>query len=230
MSKEKAFDDWTVQYKEAAKLGTELCWPSETLIRLFKGNYIPNLDKDFAGKRILDVSFGNGNNMPLYVSLGLDIYGTEVSGEICEQLQQKLENANIKTTLKAGVNQNLPFEDDFFDYLVSWNVIHYEPTEKDMVAAIQEYSRVLKPGGRLFLSTTGPEHLILEGAENIGKHQYQIGREDDFRKGQVYFYFDEPKYIHHYFKKDFKDIQVGRTHDMLMTDTLDWWIATGVKP
>ena len=98
-----------------------------------------------------------------------------------------------------------------------------------MKNAIEEYRRVLKPGGRFFISTTGPEHLILKDSRTLGAHRYQIGRADDFRKGQVFFYFDAPNYIQHYFAEHFKDVLVGRTHDLLFTATLDWFIITGVK-
>jgi SAM-dependent methyltransferase len=99
-----------------------------------------------------------------------------------------------------------------------------------MQASIKEYRRVLKPGGRFFISTTGPEHLILDGAETVGCHLYRIGREDDFRKGSVYFYFDAANYIHYYFDPHFDDVLVGRTHDQLFTATLDWFVITGCKP
>ena len=56
-----------------------------------------------------------------------------------------------------------------------------------------------------------------------------IGRDDDFRKGQVYFYFDAPNYLHYYFDPHFADVRVGRIHDHLFTDTLDWFVLTGVK-
>jgi len=88
---------------------------------------------------------------------------------------------------------------------------------------------VLKPGGRLLLSTTGPEHKILDGGETLGGHRYRIGRRDDFRTGEIHFFFDAPDYIHHYFGDAFRDVLVGRTHDRLFTATLDWWIVTAVK-
>ncbi len=49
-----------------------------------------------------------------------------------------------------------------FNFLISWNVLHYEPTVEGIAARIAEYARALKPGDRLNLSTTGPDHKILE--------------------------------------------------------------------
>lgn len=225
-----SLDTWTDFYRKANAAGTELSWPSETLVRLFKGNYVPGLQKDFAGKTILDVGCGQGNNLFFLASLGLDIYGTEVSQEVCDTVENKLKSLGYKPSLSVGFNCELPFPDNTFDFLVSWNVIHYENTEEDMRRAIKEYSRVLKPNGRFFLSTTGPEHKILKDSISLGGHRYQIGRDDDFRKGEVFFYFDAPNYIKYYFGEEFIDVLVGRTHDFILTDTLDWFIVTGIKP
>ena len=224
-----AFDQWTNAYKKNIAAGTELLWPSETLIRLFKGDYIKGLNKNYAGKAALDISFGGANNLIFLASLGLRVSGTEVTEEICALGRKALLPYGYEGDLRVGTNRRLPFEDESFDYLVSWNVIHYEDNEADMRRAIAEYSRVLKKGGRFFISTTGPEHKILKDSLSPGKHLYRIGRTDDFRCGQTFFYFDSEEYIRHYFGEEFRDISVGRTHDHLMTETLDWWIVSGVK-
>ena len=229
MKTKDSFGKWTEEYQKEAKINSELGWPSETLIRLFKGSYIPGLDKNYQGKKLLEVGFGNANNMQFLATLGFKLAGTEVSETICQIATKKLSAKGYSVDLKVGTNRSLPFPDHYFDFLVSWNVIHYESNEKHMREAIAEHARVMKPGARFFLSTTGPKHKILEGSQKIGDHLYQIGRSDDFRQGEVFFYFDAPDYIRSYFGEYFKDILVGRTHDFMMTETLDWWIATGVK-
>lgn len=226
---DERFEAWAAHYRETAESASDLAWPSETLVRLFKGSYVPGLDHDHAGRSVLDVGFGNGNNLRLLASLGLFVHGTEVTQEICDTVTAEMSAAGYPCDLRVGTNRELPFDDDTFDYLTSWNVIHYEDREEQMVEAIREYRRVLKPGGRFFISTTGPEHLILDGAESVGPHLYRIGRDDDFRRGQVFFYFDTPEETHRYFDPVFRDVMVGRTHDFLMTATLDWFIVTGVK-
>ncbi len=229
MSEEERFKLWSSIHKTESEKGTDLVWPSETLVRLFKGNYIPNFDKNYAGKKVIDLGFGNGNNLTFLGTLGLSLYGIEVTKEICEIARKKLESLGYKCDLRVGTNRQIPFGDNEFDYLVSWNVIHYEDNEDKIRQAIKEYHRVLKPGGRFFISTTGPEHLILKNSKTLGAHRYFIGREDDFRKGQVFFYFDTPQSINYYFSEFFRDVLIGRTHDFLITETLDWFIVTGVR-
>ena len=225
----KAFDAWSAAYNEFAKTGTELLWPSETLVRLFKGEYVPDLDRDFLGKKVVDIGFGNGNNLIFLGSLGLSLSGIEVHPEICQTVTKKLNKLGYVADLREGANRSLPFGDEEFDFLVSWNVLHYEDNETAIREAIAEYQRVLKAGGRIFLSTTGPEHKILKDNRQLGKNRFQIGRKDDFRSGEVYFYFETPENVYAYLSEQFSNVLVGRTHDFLFTETLDWFIATGVK-
>lgn len=226
----KSFDMWAEAYRHEEETGDQMSAPAETIIRLFKGDYIPSMPADKTGLKVLDCSFGDGNNLMFLASMGMDAYGTEVHEDIVYQGQARFDKMNLPIKCSVGTNTSLPFDDNFFDFLVSWNVLHYEPTEEGIIAGIAEYARVLKPGGRLILSTTGPDHKILEGAETLGGHRYRIGRDDDFRKGEVFFYFDAPNYVHHYFSKSFNNVEVGRIHDTLFTATVDWFVVTALKP
>ena len=219
---------WADEMKRACAIGQGMISPSETVIRLFKGPYL-DMPRDFTGMKILDVGCGDGNNTFFFCQLGLTTYGTEIHQEMCQSVREKAKSLGADVTVEIGNNLSLPFEDNFFDYLVSWNVLHYKNTEENIQAGIKEYSRVLKPGGRLVVSTTGPDHKILTGAKTVGAHTYEIGREDDSRRGTRFFYFDAPNYIHYYFDPIFDDVQVGRTHDHLFSETLDWWLVTGRK-
>ncbi|MEI7752741.1 MAG: hypothetical protein WCJ71_11725, partial [Candidatus Omnitrophota bacterium] len=78
--KNTAFEKWANFYKEAKE---ELVWPSETLIRLFKGAYVPGLNKNYQNRKVLDVGFGDANNLVFLGSLGLNLSGTEVAKGIC---------------------------------------------------------------------------------------------------------------------------------------------------
>ncbi len=114
--KKNAFEQWADAYKKGNAAGVELMWPSETLIRLFKGNYVPGLSKNYQGKKVIDVGFGNANNLIFLGSLGLNLSGTEVTAGICRDAQERLQTIGYKTDLKIGTNHKIPFKDNSFDF------------------------------------------------------------------------------------------------------------------
>jgi len=225
----KMSHDWAQSYITSAQSGEELVYPSETLIRLFKGDYVTGNRIDVRGKSVLDMGFGEGNNTIFFASLGMVTSGVEIHQDICDQTAAKFKRLGLQADLRVGANQAIPYADNTFDFLVSWNVLHYEGTEDNILASIKEYKRVLKSGGRLFISTTGPSHKFLENATTIGNHRYEIHRREDFRQGQIHFFFDAPNYIEYYFSPHFNELQIGRVEDTLFREKLDWWLITGVK-
>ena len=215
-------EDWRQHYVAGEKSGDFRGWPTETLVRLFRGSYISGMPRDLTGKSVLEVGLGNGNNSIFLASLGLKVSATEVHQDICDVAKTNLA--------RFGFNTSLPFDDNSFDFLVSWNVLHYDNTEDAIRAGIAEYARVLKPGGRLLLSTTGPDHMVIKDARPLGHHRYELGESADFRKGSVQFFFDHPNYIRLYFGESFGNVEVGRIQDSLFNGYLDWWLVTAVKP
>jgi len=66
---------------------------------------------------------------------------------------KKIEGYNSETFLEHDVNQGIPFEDASADYLVCLEVLEHL---ENATAFLSEAFRVLKPGGRLFLSVPNP--------------------------------------------------------------------------
>ncbi|SNZ03786.1 Methyltransferase domain-containing protein [Persephonella hydrogeniphila] len=227
MDYERAVKDWTDFYtKEVDKLKA---YPSEELIRIFKGEYVGKLP--VKNKKILDIGFGNGENFILYSELGMDIFGVEISDEICQQVYKHFSKYGIDIKLRTGSNTNIPFPDNFFDYIVSWNVIHYEDNEENLKKALNEYRRVLKPEGKLILSTVGEKHGIKKGGHYISKNIFLVQRKDDFRYGEKFFYFENENEIKKYFSIFFKDIKIGRTFQNLFNEDkiIDHFLVFAVK-
>lgn len=197
-------------------------------MRILKGDYL-EARHDFGGLSVLDVGFGTGNNLAFLGSLGMTLCGTEVDQSICDSTGAMLDAMGLQCDLRVGTNGAIPFADESFDYLVSWNVLHYEGDEQSIAAGIAEYARVLKPGGRMVLSTTAPQNQILDGARLLGDHIWQIHRDGDFRSGETYYFFESPEHLLGMFSQAFADVRIGRTTGDLFGRVLDWWLVSGSR-
>jgi len=226
---QEAHQRWAELYLRGDSAAT-LTYPSETLVRIFKGQYLPEFaGLDFAGKRVLDIGFGAGNNLAFLASLGLEIYGTEVDELLCQSTAAALQGLNRTAELRVGYNTDLPFPAEFFDILVSWSVLHYAESELDIERALKEYARVLKPAGILLVLTTGPGHLINKGSERLDDNRVRILREDDMRRGQVFWNFSSQDQIATIFQADFSALRQGRILDDLFGQIQDHWLIAAVK-
>src|SRR6202165_2613179 len=99
----------------------EHVYPVEFVVRAFLGNY-PRHKTDkasYPGRRVLDLGFGDGRNMPLLHNLGMKVFGVEISQEICDLTEKRMNGLGIEVDLKVGRNHNIPYADDFFDTVLA---------------------------------------------------------------------------------------------------------------
>jgi ubiquinone/menaquinone biosynthesis C-methylase UbiE len=111
------------------------------------------------GFKILDVGCGSGKQCFLYndyVKGQAEITGGDFSEELLEKAREenKKRGTNIKF-MHLDFNKPFPFEDAQFDLLSSAFAIYYA---SDLAFTFGEAQRVLKPGGRLFVTGPLPEN------------------------------------------------------------------------
>lgn len=199
-------------------------WPNEPMLKTLFGSYSANPSRPQKSWRVLDVGCGFGNNLVPFADLGCECHGVEIDPKICSLSESILNSRGYQAKVVEGHNRGLPYPDAHFDLLLSVATIHYESTEANVIAALQEFRRVTKPGGRVYIATVGPNHKIQARAEVLGDHRYRI-RDYDFRNGQEFFFFDNERYLEHYCKKVFGQVEVGRVSESLFTMTVDHMIA-----
>jgi SAM-dependent methyltransferase len=114
---------------------------------------MPDLNHDYLalqaqklGGRALDFGCGHANVVRLLRARGVDAYGADVffGGMDWTNGPHDLVEANIVRTITDG---RLPFDDGFFDTVVSDQVIEHVD---DLELAISEMTRVLAPSGRMY--------------------------------------------------------------------------------
>jgi SAM-dependent methyltransferase len=112
-------------------------YPAEALDRL--------LEELGAGRgaRVLDVGAGTGKLTRRLLERGLDVIAVEpIAG-----MRRLLERTAPAADVRAGQAERLPLEDGEVDGIVAAQAFHWFATR----AALAEFARVLKPGGRLGL-------------------------------------------------------------------------------
>jgi len=214
---------WEQYYSEALQ-DPSMVWPNEAMVKTIFGRYLANSFTLPEHASVLDVGCGMGGSLRPFMARGHKCFGVEVTDKTAAALQETMNREGFDMTIVGGTNRELPFEDETFDLLVSLNAIHYEANEDNLKAALQEFRRVLKPGGGLYISTVGPKHEIYQDAVIVGPHQHKIAKYD-FRDGEVYFYFDNEKYLKSYLDEFFVDVETGNITERIMSRTVDFLTA-----
>jgi ubiquinone/menaquinone biosynthesis C-methylase UbiE len=95
---------------------------------------------------VLEIGGGTGLNLPLYNGRVESLVVTEPEPAMLRRLQHKVrDEAPLAKVLRAPA-EDLPFESDSFDTVVSTLVLC---GVDDQARALREARRVLRPGGRL---------------------------------------------------------------------------------
>ncbi len=228
MSGENKYDakkEWNSLFLNAG-----MSFPSEYVIRILKGSFPRlNLDKAaFRGSRFCDAGCGDGRNLLLAKTCGFDTFGVEISEEIVAKVRSNLSKAGIEQVdVRVGSNSKIPFGDEFFDYLLSWNACYYMGGVLDFDAYVREFARVLRKDGYLILSIPKKSCFIFKTSEPAGKEGYRIIRNDPFkvRDGEILRMFNDEKEIEAVFSPFFKDFIFASIHDDCFGYEYHWHLA-----
>ena len=120
-------------------------------------------------KKILDAGCGTGMNMVF-----LQKYG-QVSGCDISTLALKLARNRGLKDIKIGSIDNLPYPEKTFDLVCCFDVLGQKEV-KNPSRAVNEFYRVLKPGGMVFIRVAALNWLY--GSHDIHvhtRHRYTVG-------------------------------------------------------
>jgi SAM-dependent methyltransferase len=102
-------------------------------------------------RRALDLGFGLGRHVILLAGEGFDTYGIEPTMSGFAYCEGWLEAEGLHADIRIGDMKELPYEDGFFDFVLSWNVI-YHGTFLQLKRALEEISRVTRRYGLVYLT------------------------------------------------------------------------------
>ena len=109
-------------------------------------------------KKVLDLGAGVGRHSLPFAENGCEVTAFDAAESGLASIEQlgKERSVSIKTVL--GKMDQLPFANDYFDHVLSWNVI-YHGNHNILIDTVNEIKRVLKPGGT-FHGTMLPKKRI----------------------------------------------------------------------
>jgi SAM-dependent methyltransferase len=95
-------------------------------------------------KRVLEIGVGLGADHQRFAEAGAQLSGIDLTDRAIQHTTMRLAASNLRSVLAVGDAENLTFQDNTFDLVYSWGVIHHSP---DTAKAAREILRVLRPGG-----------------------------------------------------------------------------------
>ncbi len=204
-------------------------YPVEFVVRTFLGRY-PNLALDksnYIDKRILDLGYGDGRNMPLLFNLGFKVFGVEISDEINQATKNRLQALDIPAELKTGHNANIPFPDNYFQTILACHACYYVAEGQTFTDNLNEINRVLEENGMFVCSLPFRDSYILENADVLSDGHFRIKNDPyHLRNGTIFRAFNDEEEIKQTLNDYFTDFRIGFCNDNFYGIHQKVWIVT----
>lgn len=111
------------------------------------------------GLTVLEVGYGLGSDASLIAKSAKNYYGIDLSEVSYKVTKRRLELQGLKNiNLNVGSSTDLNFENNTFDFVYSWGVIHHSG---DIKKSLEEIYRVLKKGGRSKIMVYNKDSLVV---------------------------------------------------------------------
>ena len=138
--------------------------------------------------QILDVGCGTGGMLNM-----LQHYGTAFGLDICSMgLQYAYERGF--NSLSQGSVLTLPFADDTFALITSFDVLYHEQVGSDL-QALREFYRICRPGGTLMLTDSALPILHSQHDEAYHASRRYMARELQDKVAQAGFHIEKLSYV-----------------------------------
>jgi SAM-dependent methyltransferase len=123
------------------EIARQNAWMGEDLIRAADPH---------AGQRVLDVACGSGTAALVAARRYCQVTGIDYVPALIERARRRAEASGLEVDFRVADAQDLPFDHDFFDFVVSIYGVQFAP---DQERAASEMLRVCRPGGTVALAT-----------------------------------------------------------------------------
>jgi ubiquinone/menaquinone biosynthesis C-methylase UbiE len=119
------------------------------------------------GSRVLDVACGSGNTAIAAARRFGETVGVDYVPELLDRGRERAAAERMEIEFVEGDAENLPFEDESFDYVLSTFGSMFAPDHR---RAADELLRVCRSGGKIGLASWTPDGMNGRMFATIGKH------------------------------------------------------------
>ena len=132
----------------------------------------------------LDHGCGYGENLIFLTKKGFKVHGVEVNSDLINWVELKCKIKQVPKNLYslelASDGNRLIQDDETFDHVISLGVLQYLGDLNAAELYLNELVRVLKPGGKMIVSTFHPENtFVLNSTKIDDEHFFFEGKEFD---------------------------------------------------
>jgi len=190
--------DWKVA---THPVGSRAFFEEIEAYRFEKLHYLPErVDyAGYAGKRVLDLGCGLGNDLSCFARGGAEVVGIDLSEKAVALSRENFAHRGLEGTFHVMNGEALDFPDASFDLVYCHTVLHFTPHPERVV---QEINRVLRPGGTAILMSIN-RHSWLFAMHRLMKIEID--------------YLDAPVF-HTFTPAEFRALMAPFTHKKLVTE------------
>ncbi len=109
------------------------------------------------GMRVLDIAAGTGNASIPAAEAGADVTASDLTPELLAAGRARAESEGVELEWVEADAENLPFEDESFDVVMSSIGAMFAPHHQEVA---DEMARVCRPGGTVGMLNWTPEGMI----------------------------------------------------------------------
>ncbi len=183
------------------------------------GTWLVEMARISPGAKVLDVACGRGAVLwPAAEKVGPNgrIVGIDLSEGMVQEVNAEIQKRGLKNAEAHAMDaEHLEFPDNSFDQVLCGFSLQFFP---HLAQALLEFHRVLKPGGRVVVSTWGDEDSRWSWWEEL-RSNYQavvkLGSQSLDKPNEIEQWFDQA---------GFADIDIfTKDMDMIFADEAEWW-------
>jgi ubiquinone/menaquinone biosynthesis C-methylase UbiE len=153
----------------AAGYDTVMAGPEKAVLREHRKALLGRV-----GGRVIEIGGGTGANLPFYGDAVEELVVTEPEEPMARRLERKLADYSLRAQVVRAPAEELPFEDQSFDFAVSTLVLC---TVEDPKHALDEIHRVLRPNGHLLFveHVRADEPRLARWQDRLHGFQFRFG-------------------------------------------------------